>query len=103
MYSRLVWYSGSQHRSGYDLKINLLETMRSGCASWRHNPGPHWYSLTAAMAKSAKRSIPRSKPRRGKKMGWDEELKRLKQVARNDYCMWRATGKPRQGDLYEAC
>ena len=37
---------------------------------------------------------------RGKKMGWTEEMKKLKRAASKDYYLWKASGKPRQGDMY---
>ena len=57
-------------------------------------------SVTVAMIKSAKRSIPKGRPLRVKKMGWNENLQQLKQAAVDDYTTWKVTGKPRHGDLY---
>ncbi|XP_062512344.1 uncharacterized protein LOC134188162 [Corticium candelabrum] len=45
-------------------------------------------SLSAAIVKSVKRSIRTGKFKRGKKMGWNEEGKKLKRAASKDYFLW---------------
>ena len=45
----------------------------------------------------------REGPGRGtSKLGWNDDLKKSKQQARNDFSKWKCAGKPRDGELYKA-
>ena len=67
----------------------------------QHRMQVFYNSLSVAIVKSSQEEHSYRKIRRGKKMGWNKEMKNLKRAASKDYYLWKAAGKPRQGDMYE--
>ena len=59
-------------------------------------------AICEALLRSGKLCERKGSGRGTSKLGWNDDLKKSKRQARNDFSKWKCAGKPRDGELYKA-